>query len=777
MARVRICPSCGLENAVTALQCGKCRTNLAMVPIHRQEATAGVPLENNQEITIETPVSPETPSGTHCSDPTCAHLNPTGQLRCQLCNAPLVSAPEPTVDSPISAENNFPIELAPDYEVLRNLPTSDRAEFFLVKHRESSEQCLVKLFLSGNKPDSLLFQSASQVAPEHAVRLMSSGRSGNRHYQVQEFIRHGSLQDIVAATKQLRPDRLEEIAREIALGITTLHQHKIRHGNIIPSHILIRSAKPLDLVFTGFGVSATREEAACYRPPEGSSSTGEPLDYWALGRVLCTLLYPETFCVRETPDRDRLLRDNAVTESVRSLLMGLLADEPTRRWGQEEVSNWLGMRETSESSVRKNMDGFRFQRKQLYSPADIARAFALDSAAAVRQWENGKVARWFEQTGIDLKSRRLFKEILADSKGMSFDYLNLHFILSFAPSLPPVWKGRPITLPDLRALCASDAMDRAVFLADLYNNHALELLADALGDEYSVFFERVKGFIANYQIAVKRAVRNGANENMFPREEQLLSTFIQGALNPEAVEKLRSEVRSALPISHPELNLPSVDSAGLETLIVYKSLLPTLINQQIQQPKTPRRARSKQQSEVESAAVAGSLDQGTLRSSSDKRSARGSLTVVWVLLVGIAIGWFLLRPSKGDKQEELAAAPVSTPATSVAVSSPSSAPVPPVRTVIPVRPVAPVESVMGPSFDCTQAFTSVEKLICNDSEMSRVDLAMAELYRVKIQSTQYPEELREEQRNWVVSERNVCTDMTCLRDVYNYRINVLANRW
>ncbi len=87
----------------------------------------------------------------------------------------------------------------------------------------------------------------------------------------------------------------------------------------------------------------------------------------------------------------------------------------------------------------------------------------------------------------------------------------------------------------------------------------------------------------------------------------------------------------------------------------------------------------------------------------------------------------------------------------------------------------------APSFDCAKASHDVEKLICNDAELARLDRSLAELYGTVLSHTPASRQkmLKAEQRGWVKG-RNDCwksDDMRgCVAAEYKARINELKDR-
>jgi uncharacterized protein YecT (DUF1311 family) len=77
----------------------------------------------------------------------------------------------------------------------------------------------------------------------------------------------------------------------------------------------------------------------------------------------------------------------------------------------------------------------------------------------------------------------------------------------------------------------------------------------------------------------------------------------------------------------------------------------------------------------------------------------------------------------------------------------------------------------SPSFDCRKATTAVEKLICSNPDLSKLDVSLAETYKEAVSKDR---SIRDDQRNWHI-ERNNCADVDCLKTAYEDRISELTN--
>lgn len=85
-----------------------------------------------------------------------------------------------------------------------------------------------------------------------------------------------------------------------------------------------------------------------------------------------------------------------------------------------------------------------------------------------------------------------------------------------------------------------------------------------------------------------------------------------------------------------------------------------------------------------------------------------------------------------------------------------------------------VDIASAASFDCAKADTSIEKMICSDSQLSEMDDRLAEMYSLARSQSSDTDQVKTEQRDWIKSVRNSCTDFQCIRDAYAARISALA---
>ena len=80
-----------------------------------------------------------------------------------------------------------------------------------------------------------------------------------------------------------------------------------------------------------------------------------------------------------------------------------------------------------------------------------------------------------------------------------------------------------------------------------------------------------------------------------------------------------------------------------------------------------------------------------------------------------------------------------------------------------------IMSVQAASFECGRASTKIEKLICSDDELSKLDEKLNTAYKTAIQDPKEAESIRQAQKQWM-KERNGCADTACIKHIYENRL-------
>jgi uncharacterized protein len=83
-------------------------------------------------------------------------------------------------------------------------------------------------------------------------------------------------------------------------------------------------------------------------------------------------------------------------------------------------------------------------------------------------------------------------------------------------------------------------------------------------------------------------------------------------------------------------------------------------------------------------------------------------------------------------------------------------------------------STQGASFDCGKAQSKVEHLICDNPDISKLDDELSAAYKAILQDKTYAQDIRHEQTRWI-THRNYCESASCLKALYQMRIQELAD--
>ena len=78
------------------------------------------------------------------------------------------------------------------------------------------------------------------------------------------------------------------------------------------------------------------------------------------------------------------------------------------------------------------------------------------------------------------------------------------------------------------------------------------------------------------------------------------------------------------------------------------------------------------------------------------------------------------------------------------------------------------------SFDCAKAGTKIEKLICGDAELSKLDEELNAAYKAAVQDKTKADVVKQAQKQWM-KERSGCADAACVKGAYEARLQSLAS--
>jgi primosomal replication protein N'' len=456
---VRYCPSCKSERPLAEAEClnevdgNVCGWFLSDGPI--QQRGAAPP--------IRPPSLPTRPLSNQCPN---GHLVEPGDTLCLQCGAELtqVTQPPSPEGEPISAA---PTEI--DGWTLDELLTIGAGPWsHYIARRQDLGRALLTLYQPGAEPDPAVHGVLRKMDRDHVPELLATGRWNDQAYEVTELIAGSSLREsghFAAADPGLLRRVVDELGRALA-GFADLG---LRHRDLRPETILLRSKEPLDLVITGFGSARLSDfdldsvaplKLTRYSSPEAIvGGVSAASDWWSLGMILLEHITGGACFVGVN---DAAFHIHIVTRGVeipgnldpnfRLLLRGLLSRDPSKRWHWDQVRAWLAGEavELPAEAASGRDDGtgpaLELADRRFFRPETFALA-----AAEVTNWEaakalflRGALATWLEGRRIDGTIVSSIRRLASDEE-LSEDYRHALALMSLNPSLPLTVRGEIVT--------------------------------------------------------------------------------------------------------------------------------------------------------------------------------------------------------------------------------------------------------------------------------------------------------------------------------------------
>lgn len=655
--QLRLCPSCGAENAPQVMRCA-CGALLAGIDLITRPAPKTPPAPGPAAAAPAPATTSPAPASTtvQCPHDDCGQPNPPGGDSCLYCNRPLVIAPA------LQSLHRLPSALGAQYRLLRPLPVQGgEAELLLVQANAGGAEYVAKVYRHGIVPRADIQQRIASIGLAHRVDLVATGLSDGHAYEVMEFCRHGSLRNYLAGPASA--DLLRAIVTEVGAALAQVHAAGLLHRDLKPENVLVRTEQPLDLVLTDFSISSiidatqrftSTARTLAYASPESLSGVLDAkTDYWALGMMLLEAArgaHPfaglsEPVILHQLTTRSIDL--NAIADrQLRKLLRGLLLRDPKARWGQAEINRWLAndpsLVEPAELDVAAGFrEPYHVGSETCHSMEQLAVALSRNWKLGVADFANGQLLKWFRDVQKDQNTVRLLLTLRHDTQ-MPVDQQLLTLILHLAPGIPPTWRGETVSLAvilkqaNLALRGDADAID---WLAHLHRYRVLDTYAEAGNEECADIVQKwtrsIDQFDAAWEkgLALIRAkapervadeyvnfdhVAYGSDALARPQVATMHGRMLAVAYDPKWGERLRQHLTPRLTelVVHCPWLARLADMAALDavSLLVVESLLPEARKAVDKQVKAIERRGVQEQRELAEMTITFKVTLSALRS-------------------------------------------------------------------------------------------------------------------------------------------------------------------
>ncbi|MFG2560922.1 serine/threonine-protein kinase [Streptomyces sp. NPDC048496] len=229
----------------------------------------------------------------------------------------------------------------------------------------------VKLMLDGGADEQatarfrLEAQTAAKLNHPNVVTVFDFGFWNNRLYLVMELVDGESLAQVLAATGTLSPQRVADVAGQIAAGLAAAHRQGVIHRDIKPGNLMQDADGTVKI--GDFGIARFVDEASTaltgagqivgtslYLAPERALGrpAGPASDVYALGCVLYQLLVGEPpfqagnaaallHLHVTAPPTPPSLRRPELPGAFEEQLLRMLAKQPEDRPSAQDVADWF----------------------------------------------------------------------------------------------------------------------------------------------------------------------------------------------------------------------------------------------------------------------------------------------------------------------------------------------------------------------------------------------------------------------------------------------------
>ncbi|KAF0865584.1 AAA domain-containing protein [Pseudomonas sp. LD120] len=464
---IRFCPNCQTERSLAEIFCeGQvdhrvCGWELSAEAIH-PEGWRPQPVVTLAALEPPPQVVADSGSPLRCGN---GHAMADGDLMCLVCGAdPLAPEQQPSAAPPAAADSETVID---GWRLLRQISSGGVRERFIAEHRETAHQAVLTLYQAGAEPDPSVYEAIKRLPREHVPEIIHTGRWDERAFEVAEELTGGTLADLGIVVSDSAV--VQHIVSELGQALHAFSEAGLRHRDLRPATLLVRSREPLDLVISGFGSARLSEfdldivsplETSRYMAPEAiAGGVAAASDWWSLGMILLEqLTQGECFAgINANAYLIHILANGVLLPDdldprLALLLRGLLARDRHQRWQWPQVQAWLqGESPSVPDAVARDEDAdegasIALGSRRFRRPGPFALA-----AAEVEHWPQaldhllrGVIVTWAEQAGLSARQLAGLRQV-AQHQALEDDCRLMLALKLLNPEMPLILRGEIVT--------------------------------------------------------------------------------------------------------------------------------------------------------------------------------------------------------------------------------------------------------------------------------------------------------------------------------------------
>lgn len=336
---------------------------------------------------------------------------------------------------------------------------------------------ILTLYHHGAEPDPQVYATLRQLDRDHVPEIYATGRWNDRAYEVAEQLTGGTLADLGMVIQE--PATVRQVVFELGKALDAFAENGLRHRDIRPGTLLIRSREPLDMVIGGFGSARLSEfdldivsplEITRYMAPEAvAGGVAAASDWWSLGMVLLEQvtggecfanINPHAYLIHVlthgVPIPPRL------DPSLELLLRGLLLRDRHQRWQWPQVQAWLAGKPVAlpqqgpdeQESEQRSGPAITLGAHSFHTPTNyaLAAAEAQHWGEAREQLLRGALLSWLQEArapeALQTRLRTLLDPLvdpLSRYGSMGDDFRLMLSLKILNDNMPLVFKGDIVT--------------------------------------------------------------------------------------------------------------------------------------------------------------------------------------------------------------------------------------------------------------------------------------------------------------------------------------------